>query len=92
MVKIIVMSSVVGLHVEETVACIPARNWVAHLCLLASDYVTLGTLQDSQLVLDLGQSESIRHLTDSTDRNILETSQYPRRRRKKKIIIIINYV
>jgi len=52
-VKTTVMSSVVGLCVEETVACIPAHNWVAHLFLLASDYTTLGTLQDLQLVLDL---------------------------------------
>ena len=66
-----------GLCVEETVACIPAHNWVAHLCLLASDSATLGTLQDSLLVLDLRQSEGIRHQIDSKVHNILETSQYP---------------
>jgi hypothetical protein len=47
------------------------------LCQVASQYVTLGTLQDLQLALDLDQFESIQHSTDSLGHNTLETSQYP---------------
>jgi hypothetical protein len=50
---------------------------VAYLHQLASEYVTLGTLQDLQLALDLGQSLSIQYLSDSMDHNTLETNQYP---------------